>query len=47
MAITRPLDDQMSQVAMQKLKQTDADLYKKLADSIRSVVGKEGFFVFS
>lgn len=44
MAITRPLDDQMSQVAMQKLKQTDADLYKKLADSIRSVVGKEGFF---
>ena len=40
MAITRPLDDQMSQVAMQKLKQTDADLYKKLADSIRSVVGK-------
>jgi hypothetical protein len=44
MAITRPLEDQMSQIAMQKLKQTDADLYKKLADSMSCVVGKEGFF---
>jgi hypothetical protein len=44
MAITGPLEDQVSQLAMQKLKKVDPDLHDMLSDSMSRVVGDEGFF---
>jgi hypothetical protein len=44
MAITGPLGTQASQIAMQKLKETDPDLHKMLTSSMSRVVGDKGFF---
>jgi hypothetical protein len=44
MAITGPLGTQVSQIALQKLKETDSDLHKMLSSSMSRVVGDEGFF---
>ncbi|MGB4504829.1 MAG: hypothetical protein WBI44_08035 [Syntrophaceticus sp.] len=44
MAITGPLDDQISQIAMQKLKENDVDLHRELLNSMSAIVGNEGFF---
>ncbi len=44
MAITGPLQDPVSQLAMQKLNQVDPDLHDTLSDNMSRVVGDEGFF---